>query len=80
MRKLTHDEAFARYDGAKTGYRYDAKGRITTAEDAPNGIWWIVRASGRRGMTATGLGCLAGSLERLAKLAKRGEWNKTGGN
>ena len=61
---MTHTEAFRRYDGAKTSYRWRG-GRITTSRTAPNGIWYLVGRS--RTLGAAALARLAASMERQAR-------------
>jgi len=41
---MTRAEAFRRYDGDKTSYRWRG-GRIASRGDAPNGIWYLVARS-----------------------------------
>ena len=65
---MEHDEAFRRYDGEKTSYRWRG-GRITTRRDAPNGIWYLAVKSRR--MSSAKLSRLASTMERRA--AARGQ-------
>jgi len=65
---MTHAEAFRRYDGAKTPYRWRG-GKVTTLPDAPDGIWYLVGQSRR--LSRVRLSRLAARMERQAQRLDR---------
>lgn len=67
---MTHAEAFRRYDGAKTAYRW-RDGRITTSRHAPDGVWYLVGRS--RALDRPALARLAATMERRARARDRME-------
>lgn len=69
-----HDAAFRRYDGAKTGYRFEVSddftaARITELPGAANGIWTLAEVTAA-GVPRRDVGRLARIMERLAKRAE----------